>query len=106
MSRVVVAAPHSFTRDSNLNDVVDMRSIFQPPSPCGNKCDSAESRPRRFHAWRQLLEHLHAYPILIEAAIGKVDFGVNPEAAVARCPPAAPAAGVDARVRVRRCRWS
>ena len=36
--RVVVAAPHIVNTRFELDEIVDVRSTFRPPSPCGRRC--------------------------------------------------------------------
>ena len=66
----------SFYTRLKLNHIVDMRSIFNRP------VHTATNATRRKIALGvstgQLLKHLQ-HPVLIEAAIRKVDFCVNPK---------------------------
>src|SRR5271170_8188891 len=74
--RVVVSKPYVVYTRLELNHVIDMRSILNRPvhattNAAQRKCSLGVSAG-------QLLKHLQ-HPILIEAAIWKVDFSVSPK---------------------------
>ena len=74
--RVVVPEPHIVDTRLELDHVIDMRSIFNRPIHT-----AANAAQRKFSlgvSAGQLLKHLQ-HPILIEAPIWKVDFGVGPK---------------------------
>jgi hypothetical protein len=74
--RIVVAAPHLVHSRLKLNYVVDMRSIFN--RPVHTTADAALRKPALGISTRQLLKHLQ-HPILVKAAIRKVNFAVDPK---------------------------
>ena len=73
---VVVAAPHIVYARLELDHVVHIRSIFN--GPVHSATNTTQRKSSRSVSTSQLLEHLQ-HPILIEAAIWKVDLGVDPE---------------------------
>src|SRR5580698_2845040 len=74
--RVVVSKPHVVHTRLELNHVIDMRSIFN--RPVHTATNAAQRKSSLCVSAGQLLKHLQ-HPILIEAAIWKVDFGVGPK---------------------------
>src|ERR1700721_2476359 len=74
--RVVVAAPHIVYTRLELNHVIDMRSIFN--RPVHTTTNAAQRKTSLGVSAGQLLKDLQ-HPILIEAAIRKVDFGIGPK---------------------------
>src|SRR5271168_355999 len=74
--RVVVAKPYVVDTRLELNHVIDMRSIFNRPVHATT--NAAQRKSSLGVSAGQLLKHLQ-HPILIEAAIWKVDFGVSPK---------------------------
>src|SRR5271163_564155 len=74
--RVVVPKPHVVYARLELNHVIDMRSIFN--RPVHTTTNAAQRKSPLVVSAGQLLKNLE-HPILIEAAIWKVDFGVGPK---------------------------
>src|ERR1700679_4192236 len=74
--RVVVAAPHVVYTRLELNHVVDVRSIFN--RPVHTTTNAAQRKSSLGVSAGQLLKHLQ-HPILVEAAVWKVDFDVSPK---------------------------
>ena len=74
--RVVVVAPHIVYARLELNHVVDVRSIFNRPVHATT--DAAQRKSSLGVSAGQLFKNLE-HPILIEATIWKVDFGVGPK---------------------------
>ncbi len=72
--RVVVLEPHIVDTRLELNHVIDMRSIFN--CPVHTATNAAQRKSSLVISAGQLLKHLQ-HPILIEAPIWKVDFGVG-----------------------------
>ena len=72
--RVVVTKPHVVYTRLELNHVIDMGSIFN--RPVHTATNAAQGKSSLDVSAGQLLEHLQ-HPILIEAAIWKVNFGVD-----------------------------
>src|ERR1700733_9049755 len=74
--RVVVTAPHVVYTRLELYHVVDMRSIFN--RPVHTTTNATQWKSSLGVSTSQLFKHLQ-HPILIEAAIRKVDFGIDPK---------------------------
>jgi hypothetical protein len=74
--RVVVAEPYVVDTRLELNYVIDMRPIFN--RPVHTATNAAQRKSSFVVSAGQLLKCLQ-HSILIEAAIGKVDFGVGPK---------------------------
>ena len=74
--RVVVAKPYVVYTRLELDHVVDMRSILN--RPVHTATNTAPRKSSRGVTAGQPLKHPQ-HPILIEAAIRKVDFGVDPK---------------------------
>jgi hypothetical protein len=74
--RVIVAEPYVVYTRLELNHVIDMRSILNRPVHATTNAAQRKS-PLGVSAG-QLLKDLQ-HPILIEAAIWKIDFGVRPK---------------------------
>ena len=72
--RVVVLEPHIVDTRLELNHVIDMRSIFN--CPVHTATNAAQRKSSLVISAGQVLKHLQ-HPILIEAPIWKVDFGVG-----------------------------
>jgi hypothetical protein len=72
--RVVVTMPHLVYARLELNHVFDMRPIFNRPVHATT--NAAQRKSSLGVSTGQLLKHLQ-HPILIEAAIRKIDFGVD-----------------------------
>jgi hypothetical protein len=74
--RVVVPKPYVVYPRLELNHVIDMRSIFN--RPVHTTTNAAQRKSSVGVSAGQLLKHLQ-HPILIKAAIWKVDLGVGPK---------------------------
>jgi hypothetical protein len=74
--RVVVPKPYVVYTRLELDHVIDMRSIFN--CPVHTATNAAQRKSSLGVSAGQLLKHFE-HPILIEAAIWKVDFGVGPQ---------------------------
>ena len=74
--RVVVTMPHVVYARLELNHVIYMRAIFNRPVHATT--NAAQRKSALGVSAGQLLKYLQ-HPILIEAAIWKIDFGVGPE---------------------------
>jgi hypothetical protein len=74
--RVVVPKPYVVYTRLELNHVIDMRPIFNRPVHATT--NAAQRKSSVGVSAGQLLKYLQ-HPILIEAAIWKVDFGVGPK---------------------------
>ena len=96
---VVVPKPYVVYTGLELNHVIDMRSIFN--RPVHTATNAAQRKSSLGVSAGQLLKYFE-HPILIEAAIWKVDFGVGSKLEL---PALLRDRGIDACA-VRRCRWS
>jgi hypothetical protein len=74
--RVVMAKPYVVYTRLELNYVIDMRPIFNRPVHAAT--NAAQRKSSLGVSTGQLLKYLE-HPILIEAAIWKVDFGIGPK---------------------------
>ena len=75
-NRVVMAAPHVVDTRLELNHVVDIGLVMT--RPIHSAANAAEGKTSLGVTAGQGFEHAQ-HAILIEAAIGKIDFGVDPK---------------------------